>query len=1143
MAQPIYNLTGDLTVDDCEGFFLDSDAASDGVSYGHGEDFTFTICVPDAEYIEMFFSEFNTEFGLDVLTIYDGPDVNSPVIGSYSGFGTLPPAVISSGNCLTIHWTSDVDGVAGTGWNAFWQAEVIEPTIPVVAFNPVAPTCSTSTIQMVFDTPIECDSVYPGAVIFTGEINQTVTNVTPLDCNAGEATTFELELAPGLDESGAYHLDYTYYYTDDCQNVFELEIDGDFVVSDCPLDVDLFLDANSICAGECTEIWAEVTGGDPNTYNFNWSPALPNSEGPHQVCLAATQVYTLTVSDAAGSTPSNESITLTVIPAPTLTPAGPVCQQDPPFSIGANPAGGTWYGSHIDGNDQLFHPDSGNGFPWSYYQSPQGCWDSLQIEVVEVDPGVDQASCAGAPPFMMQNFSPAGGTWSGPNITPAGMFNPSTLGTFTVTYTAPNGCAGSVDVNVGPIVIDPVAPVCQSDDPFNLTVNPFGGTWAGVGIEDAYYGTFNPDAAGGGIHTLTYTINGCTETIDIEVIQIDAYWDFSACPSETPFQLTGSPAGGTWSGNGVSPTGLYDPFGIPNGTNDILTYTVNGCSDTRIAYVRVTTINPTQVEFCTYDDPLTLNWAGIQRYPGGGTWTGPGTDNIDAGHFTPGIAGPGTHLIYYEMNTCIDSVLMVVNSNVMQDTTICEQADPFDLVATPVGGTWNGDHVTDQLSGTFDPQSSGLGIHWVYYEAPSGCWDSLTVDVYDLEPAVINGLESNYCYVDSAISLTGTPIGGVFSGAGITDSIFNPLEAGTGLHQIHYTHGTGECVVQTSDFVNVSVPISTTPSSNLLICAGDEAIVGVEADGGSGMNFTYDWTPDVTWLSETSVFPDTNTLYMIEVGDGCSQSDTAYVQVNVEPEIELSVTTSEPQCQGELGNASITVGPGSNYDVVWNVDPPTSGTSLLAPVAHTYQVTITEPISGCSKDTNIFIPSHPNVTAYFTQNPNVGCLGEADPTAEFLDLSEGGVNGIWDFGDGTTEPYEFGVYPTHTYPDTGHFPVSLYIENEEGTCTDSFEFVLCVQPEFKLWIPSAFTPNGDGLNDLFEIVSSGVVEFQLEILSRWGHEIYRMNSLEDPWWDGTFKGELLPEDYYTWSVVVKARHLGGFLHEKNSGQVMLLRTQ
>jgi gliding motility-associated-like protein len=484
---------------------------------------------------------------------------------------------------------------------------------------------------------------------------------------------------------------------------------------------------------------------------------------------------------------------------------------------------------------------------------------------------------------------------------------------------------------------------------------------------------------------------------------------------------------------------------------------------------------------------------------------------------------------------------MVVHENIMEDTTICEAASEFILPVDPVGGQWFGPGIINENTGLFNPGVSGIGIHWIYYQSPAGCWDSLFVDVYQLEQLEITGLESNYCFVNLLDTLSGTPSGGIFSGVGMTDSIFNPMIAGAGLHQIEYAHGVGQCAVSTTEFVNVSDPITVVPGALQHICPNDAATVEVLASGGNGFSYTYTWEPNVTWLNQTEVYPEETITYQIITWDNCSKPDTAEVQVIVAPEIELTATTSAPQCQGATGNASITVGPGSNYNIVWSTDPPTTGPSITAPVARTYQVTITDPIFGCEKDTAIFIPSEQNVTAYFTQNPNVGCLGESDPTAEFLDLTEGGVTGTWDFGDGATEPYQFGLYPSHTYPDTGHYLVTLYVENAAATCEDTYEYEVCVQPEFKLWVPSAFTPDGDGLNDLFEIVSSGVIEFELEILSRWGHQLHRMESLEDPWWDGTFKGKDVPEDYYTWSLVVKARHLGGFAFEKESGMVMVLR--
>ncbi|MGB1317766.1 MAG: hypothetical protein ACPG5W_06150, partial [Flavobacteriales bacterium] len=255
LAQPTYNLVGNIEVDDCEGFLLDSDAGLNGEDYGHGEDFTFTICVPNAISIDMVFFEFCTEAGLDQMTFYDGSDVNSPQIGpAYSGLD-LPPTITATSGCLTIHWESDVFGVACSGWNAYWEVEVEEPEPPVVTFDPVAPTCSTEVIVMEFDTPVPCDSVYADAFTLTG--GQSISNINPLNCVNGEGTEFELTLSPGLDESAIYELDFIYNYVDDCENEFTLEVEGSFEVNDCPIEVEVFEESLTVCEGDCIEIWAE----------------------------------------------------------------------------------------------------------------------------------------------------------------------------------------------------------------------------------------------------------------------------------------------------------------------------------------------------------------------------------------------------------------------------------------------------------------------------------------------------------------------------------------------------------------------------------------------------------------------------------------------------------------------------------------------------------------------------------------------------------------------------------------------------------------------------------------------------------------------------------------------------------------------
>lgn len=1139
LAQSEFPLVGNQTVDDCEGFFLDSGAGLNGEDYGHGEDYTFTICVPNAISIDMSFFSFCSEGGFDVMTFYDGPNVSSPQIGSPHSGQELPPNITAASGCLTIHWESDVFGVACEGWYAYWEVEVQEPEPPVVSFNPSAPTCSTEVVIMQFDTPVPCDSVYPEA--FTIGEGQTITSINPINCNGEEGTQYELTFSPGLDESAVYDLTFIYNYADDCDNEFTLEVEGSFEVSDCPLQVEVLEDAQQVCLGDCIEIWAEVSGGNPNTYNYAWSNGLPNSAGPHLVCPSTITTYSVTVSDASAALPASDQTTITVIQPPVINPIPDVCQNNGPITLTASPAGGSWSGTHVPDPVAIFRPDSGWGNPWTYYTDLNGCSDSIQSEVYQVWAGYDQSACPGTAPFQLTNGYPAGGTWSGPFTTAAGLFDPSTAGTYNIVYSTADGCTDTKVVRVENIAMPSNMTVCESDAPFSLSAIPFGGTWSGTGVTNWYWGNYDPASAGPGLHTITYTLNGCASTVDITVTEIDAGGDYVICPEESPIQLTGIPAGGTWSGIGVSPTGLYDPTIAPSPTNDTLTYTLNGCSDKRVIYVQQTTILASNLEFCLYDDELTLNWAGVQRYPGGGTWTGPGTDNIGAGHFNPSVAGAGTHTIYYEANTCVDSTIMIVHENTMFDTSVCETGNPIQLTALPAGGTWEGPGIINP-SGLFDPEEVTIGQHYVYYQSPTGCWDSCMVDVYQLQPAEILGLANAYCFVDSAISLIGLPANGVFSGNGMLDTIFNPSLAGEGIHEIAYDHGSAGCEVHTDVLVSVSAPISTVPVGvGDAVCRGDAITIGVDATGGDGTFFTYQWNPNVSFFATQELYPDSSTTYSITTSDGCSEPVTDTIQVFVFQPFSVTVETSDTACYGATGYATIEGVPSAFYGYEWQSSPPNFTQTIYGPVATTYQVTITEMESGCEFDTSVTIPAFPNVAAYFTPNPNGACLSEADPVAEFIDLSQGAARGTWDFGDGTTEPYAYGNYPVHEYADTGVYTVTLFVENELGTCTDEFSFDVCVQPEFKLWIPNAFTPDGDGLNDVLEIVSSGITEFEFLVSSSWGTKIYRMTSIDDPFWDGTYKGNPVQQDRYIYEVIAKGNHLGGVKFYKGSGYIHVIR--
>lgn len=105
----------------------------------------------------------------------------------------------------------------------------------------------------------------------------------------------------------------------------------------------------------------------------------------------------------------------------------------------------------------------------------------------------------------------------------------------------------------------------------------------------------------------------------------------------------------------------------------------------------------------------------------------------------------------------------------------------------------------------------------------------------------------------------------------------------------------------------------------------------------------------------------------------------------------------------------------------------------------------------------------------------------------FSDLSQNGVSWFWDFGDGNHSSEQ---NPTHLYQNPGEYPVSLTVTDSNGcVSTISYGNYLVYSPE--LFIPNVFTPNSDGLNDLFEVVYNGKESYNLEVFDRWGKPLFR----------------------------------------------------
>ncbi|PKP51332.1 MAG: hypothetical protein CVT95_01080, partial [Bacteroidetes bacterium HGW-Bacteroidetes-12] len=140
---------------------------------------------------------------------------------------------------------------------------------------------------------------------------------------------------------------------------------------------------------------------------------------------------------------------------------------------------------------------------------------------------------------------------------------------------------------------------------------------------------------------------------------------------------------------------------------------------------------------------------------------------------------------------------------------------------------------------------------------------------------------------------------------------------------------------------------------------------------------------------------------------------------------------------------------------------------------------------------------------------------------------------LWDLGDGSSSTVQ---NPVHLYGDSGVYQVVLYMENVYG-CKDTTQKNVKINPVFVVFIPNAFTPDGDGINDYFFATGYGIIQSETLIFDRWGELIFVGDKLESKW-DGIYKNNLLKNDVYSYKIRVK--DVFGKWHEY-IGKVSLLR--
>ena len=209
-----------------------------------------------------------------------------------------------------------------------------------------------------------------------------------------------------------------------------------------------------------------------------------------------------------------------------------------------------------------------------------------------------------------------------------------------------------------------------------------------------------------------------------------------------------------------------------------------------------------------------------------------------------------------------------------------------------------------------------------------------------------------------------------------------------------------------------------------------------------------------------------------------------------------------------------------------------------------FDVSLTKTFAnGCSSSETLsnYICTNPiPVSDFIADNNEVNSM---DTKVQFENYSIDGDEYIWDFGDDVSIDDPTLENPEHEFPEhEALYNVTLIAISDEG-CRDTSTLAIKVIEEEVYYVPNSFTPNGDGINQVFKPeFSTGVSleDFSLYIYNRWGEIVFESHDINKGW-DGTYgvNGDVQQSGLYIWTMVIKAKTSDKVTQV--SGQVNLLK--
>ncbi|MBI2968340.1 MAG: PKD domain-containing protein [Bacteroidetes bacterium] len=501
--------------------------------------------------------------------------------------------------------------------------------------------------------------------------------------------------------------------------------------------------------------------------------------------------------------------------------------------------------------------------------------------------------------------------------------------------------------------------------------------------------------------------------------------------------------------------------------------------------------------------------------------------------------------------SCVDSVTkqvdvypLPVSSFLLKNICVYDSTQFLDASTVPyisvTGWLWDfGDMGTSSLQNPWHKYAAP-GTYIVTLQSTSnyGCTD-VSSDTIIIHPEPVAGFSGNdICLEDTTFftDLSSVTTGAIQSwlwdfGDISSSNLQNPyhIYGNFGLYQVQLTVTTDSgCVDSFTDIVEV-FPLPIAFFSVAPVCSTQ---MSVFAESSAGNIVTWEWefgdaAMGTSTLSDPDYYYISDGTYPVRliVTTDKSCRDTFFDNAIVWPlpVVDFAGNYLEGCQPWRVDFSNLSYVPGSSIaNQTWYFGDGDSAsvfsTDHLYLEDGTYDVKlIVISNEGCVNSEEIlnYITVYPKPNAEFIFNPNPTTI--LFPTIKFTDISDIPFTWDWDFGDGLIDSAQ---HPVHVYSDSGVYDVVLIVTTIHG-CLDTAIHPVDIDPDFTFFAPNTFTPNKDGINDVFTGIGIGIRKYEMFIYDRWGDLIYKTDDINKPWDGKANNGQkMAQQDTYIWLVLI-----------------------